>query len=611
MKILLTCIVKGDSEIDEFERMLSSFMPYCDGLVASLTGIDEKFDKTIKLIKKYHGKYLITNPTTHPNIYSKDEKGYFFSNFAEARNTTFELANSMLTIEPYTWYTWADVDDILIGGEQMRMVAEKVAKTEIDDVFFTYWYSVLPNEKGEYTEDGVEIDHLRERLIRPQRFKWVSRLHEVAVPKDGNYKPKSTMYDYNSKEKRTCAWVHIVTKEQAEINLKRNLRILELQVREEKRQDPRTIFYLAKTYYDLKDPQKDKLALLLLDEYREKSGWAEERGNSWEYTGNLYARFGDHYKAIDAYFNGLKEFPQRHMLYLYLAKEYAEVKRFDESDFWLDVVGKLPPPTSRTTIGNPLEVKFMFASLMYNRMMRKMNLPEALTYLKARNKIGKLKDDGMIKTLEELIEMNEAAKNVVLYANWLKKTKNEDKIEHLLKALPYELGKEQFAFQIANQVAKPKIWPKKSIVYYASWGGSHFEGWSPKNVDSQGIGGSERAVIELSKRWAKKGYKVVVYGDPREMEGEYEGVEYRAWYEINWNDTFDTLILWRSPHLLDLPLKANKIFMDLHDVASNLDWTPEREAKVDKVFFKSKYHRDMVPNIADDKAVIISNGISI
>jgi len=81
-------------------------------------------------------------------------------------------------------------------------------------------------------------------------------------------------------------------------------------------------------------------------------------------------------------------------------------------------------------------------------------------------------------------------------------------------------------------------------------------------------------------------------------------------YECNlFNDQFNTLILWRSPHLLDKNIKAKRLYMDLHDVASNLDWTVERVARIDKVFFKSKYHRSMCPNIPDSKAVIISNGI--
>jgi hypothetical protein len=163
-------------------------------------------------------------------------------------------------------------------------------------------------------------------------------------------------------------------------------------------------------------------------------------------------------------------------------------------------------------------------------------------------------------------------------------------------------------YQIANEVMEPRKWGEKTIVYYASFGGKFFEEWNAESLKS-GIGGSETAVIQLAKRWQKLGYEVTVFCDCGDKQGIYEGVIYRPYWEINWNDTFDTLILWRSPHLLDLDIHAKKIFMDLHDVASNLDFTPERVKKLTKVFFKSQYQRKMLPNVPDEKAVIISNGI--
>ena len=122
--------------------------------------------------------------------------------------------------------------------------------------------------------------------------------------------------------------------------------------------------------------------------------------------------------------------------------------------------------------------------------------------------------------------------------------------------------------------------------------------------------GSESAVIYLSKEWVKKGYKVVVYCDCGNNAGIIDGVEYRHYNTINWNDKFSTIIFWRSPHLLDIKvLNAIRIFYDAHDIESIANWTPERVKKVDKVFFKSRWHRKNLPNIPDSKAVIISNGI--
>ncbi len=604
-KILLTCLCKDDSESKRLERMLASFMPYCQGLVVCANGVSGKFNEVKKITAKYKGNFIPADPQNNPGLYSTDEKGVFFSNFAKARALTFVVADSM---EGYDWYTWADTDDILLNGKELQMAADISLKQDIDAVFMTYWYSVRVKKDGSFNENDVQIDHDRERLLRPHMFTWTSRLHEVAVPKDGHYKPKITLYDYSPKEGRKLVWAHITDRETSLNNMERNIRILELQAKEEKYKDPRTLFYIAKTYYDIDDKEHDKKALILLSDYREKSGWAEERANSWEYTANIFARQGNHKAAINALHEAIKEFPNSHMLYLILSKEYSEVGMFEQSDFWLDVVLHLKPPKARTTIGNPLEIKFIAASLKYNQCIRNMQIDDAIYWMKKRLEYGAIEDDGMLKVLEESKELNDAAHNVVLYANWLRKHNHENKIMTLIQSLPYELGSEPFAYVIQNDLKEGKIWPKKTIVYYASFGTQHFESWSPKNLE-KGIGGSETAVIELAKRWVKKGYDVWVFGDPRQDEGDYEGVHYRPWYHLNWKDTFDTLILWRSPHLLDRDIKANRIYMDLHDVASNLDWTEKRVSKVNKVFFKSKYHREMVPNIPDDKVVIISNGI--
>ena len=79
---------------------------------------------------------------------------------------------------------------------------------------------------------------------------------------------------------------------------------------------------------------------------------------------------------------------------------------------------------------------------------------------------------------------------------------------------------------------------------------------------------------------------------------------------INWADEFSTIIFWRSPHLLDIPIKAKNILYDAHDIESMDNWNKARVDKVSKVFFKSKWHRKNLPQIPESKAVVISNGVT-
>jgi len=606
-KILLTAIFKDDSEYPFASRMLESYAPYVSGMVIALTGVSQDFKKLKKLLKTYKAHIIICSPETHPKLYLKHNDVYEFAHFAEARNVTFEYAD---TLEGFDWYTWADVDDVVVGGEDIALVADLALKQSLDMVFFTYWYSIKVKEDGTFNQKDVVIEHLRERLIKPKRCKWISRLHEVCVPKDGNYKPLNSEYRFDPKIKQFTAWAHLSNDERSQQALERNLRILELQAQEEERKDPRTLFYLAKTYKDVGKPGMRDLSEQLLLEYLEMSGWREERGNAYQLLGDISSERGQHEQALDWYYKAMHQAPYHHMTLLALSREYAELGLFEESDAILEIVLKMDTPKARTTISNPLEVQYFASSLKYNQCIRKNDIKGALDWLRIRNKLGNITNDKMVTVLEESLALNDQAKSFFSYAKWLKDKGYTEQIKHLLEAVAPDFQNEAFIQVIANQVQEPRTWKSNEIAYFASWGGPGIAEWTPENL-KEGLGGSETAVIHLSEQWAKLGYTVTVYTDVGEKGGEYNGVTYKHWSTFNWNDMFNILILWRSPHLLDRDIHAHKLYMDLHDVVSQVEWTPERMNKVNKVFFKSQYHRSMLPKLPDEKAEVISNGIEL
>lgn len=579
--------------------MLASFMPHVQGLAVAITGLSGKHQKISKLIKKHKGRIIYTEPVKYPQIYAQDN-GWYFANFAEARNVSFSLAEQMHAENPFDFFVWADADDVLIHGDKLALVAQRAKDNNLDSTFVNYWYSCqVVDEKI----TGVAIEHIRERLLKPGVFKWISRLHEVAVPKDGNYTPKHSLYDEPGEK---MVWAHLPSNERVTDNLRRNIKILELQIKEEERKDPRTLFYLAKTYIDIakldNKPELNQLAIGLLGEYLEKSGWAEERGNAWEYMGNIYTGFGDHRKAIECYQKSIMESPTHHLPYLYLSRAYAELNMHEQAEHWLNMALRMDPPQARTTIGNPMEVKVVASSLKYNEAMRKNKIDDAIYWIKIRNEILK-SDDGLLSVLMDAKSLNEAAMWVFNYAKWLKDNGHADQIGALLDSVAPEMKQEQFVRFISNEIQEPKVWDDKSIVYYCA---SQFAPWNPSK--DEGLGGSESAVKELSKQWVLKGREVTVYANV-EAEGVFDGVTYKHWSSFNAKDSYNVLILWRNVGALDMNFTAKKIIVDLHDVTSNLDFTPERVAKVHKVCVKSNYHRMMIPNVPDEKVSVISNGI--
>ena len=125
-----------------------------------------------------------------------------------------------------------------------------------------------------------------------------------------------------------------------------------------------------------------------------------------------------------------------------------------------------------------------------------------------------------------------------------------------------------------------------------------------------GIGGSESAVIYLAEEWSKLGFQVVVYCDT-DVDRYINGVLYMKYWKINWHDKFNVFILWRTPQLLDLPINARKLFVDLHDICIPELWTKDRCDKADKVFFKSRWHAEQIPQLDEKKRIVISNGITL
>lgn len=150
-----------------------------------------------------------------------------------------------------------------------------------------------------------------------------------------------------------------------------------------------------------------------------------------------------------------------------------------------------------------------------------------------------------------------------------------------------------------------KQWPDRSIAYYIGKRPLVLE----SDIQTRGASGSDSSVFFLTREWAKRGYDVTVYTNCQEKEGIYDGVRYVNYQKMNWYDTFDTLIIWRHPQTLPGNVKANRIWFDWHDIVyAPKKFRLDQLNRFDKIFAKSQYQRHLLPEISDDKFVIINNG---
>ncbi len=157
------------------------------------------------------------------------------------------------------------------------------------------------------------------------------------------------------------------------------------------------------------------------------------------------------------------------------------------------------------------------------------------------------------------------------------------------------------------------------IVFYVGRG---VEAWNPDTAKKNGIGGSETAAIEMSRRLSILGNRVRVFGDckPRDggssLEGTFDGVQYLDVDQYK-NLSCDALISSRKPEAIDdhhnVTRKLSAVWM--HDVHCGDAFSHERALKFDKVFVLSDWHKDHVlkryPYLHPSQMFKTRNGIDL
>jgi len=590
MKIAATFIIKDDSELDSFTKSALSVIPFVDSWHVVANG--EKTAEIEDFVRSHGGDY-------HFLPWNKD--------FSEQRNFIF---STVPKDTDYIW--WQDADDILVGGKYLKECAQMAKKGGKDVVFFAYWYGCrFVGDPSLETFKEVDIEHYRERLIRPGVIEWKGRLHETPVPLPGQ-KNNYTKLTYNEDD-CPIAVMHLSTMADAVGKLERNRKILELQLKEEREDgeaDPRTLLYLMKIYTEEADVTYLKLCLEMGEEYLLKSGWDEERANCCDLMAICYTKLGDYPSAIKFLHKAIEEYPHQPLHYIRLALSYFNMDKFRESKHWLGVASQLDLDSKTAGINNIKELKVLFSQLLlkitYNVDKDLKGAVEAANLLYREQPIEANHQNLLF--LMDLLDLQTASENSKKLLEYLEAIGDQKAAMSVLNSLPIVISEQPWAIKIRHANTPPRIWKENEICYFANFGNKHFEKWDGKSLQ-KGIGGSETAVIELALEWAERGYKVTVYGDPEYM-GEQNGVTYLPWYYFNKADKFNIFIQWRNA-ILAPTIKAKKFYVDLHDVINQVDYSDEVMNAIDGIFFKSQYHRKMLPKLPEQKAFIVGNGIRV
>lgn len=566
--ISLHCIAKDQG--DQIERIIRDYEKYFDYLDFA---VDSR-KVCDALSKKYSGKIRF--------FHFKDRLKSGRISFADKRNFLHKQCKTK-------YYFRLDTDDTIINPEKISEVVKRADEEDITVVCTYYDYS---RDKWGNTNAA----HYRETIIRnTNNVFWNKPIHENIIPVD----PSNFILIHDD----TVKIHHNIDAGHSEESLKRNFEYLLEEYKENGDEtDPRTLAYLGRSYMGFGDFEK---AIYFLVQHIKRSGWNEDRYLSWCQLSHIYRLIGDYQRSIGSAFEAMQELPDYPDAYFELHDTYFNQEKWKKSIEWaLMGMSKKKPDTNMLI--DPSAYTWRPTISLATCYYQIGEFDKALACFKEAEKY--------VPTLDWIKEHKKAFEDAVYHKryvekfNWMlafTKERDNERVVDLVKSVPQELWEHPIIARARNTILPPKEWGKDEVVIFC---GHTWEPWSPKSVES-GIGGSEEAAINLSKSLTHLGYKVTVYNDCGNDEGEYEGVTYRQATKFNPYDHFNILVSWRS-NIFTYGVEAKQKIIWVHDLPINLALTKKTVQGFDKIVVLSEYHASLLPEcVPKEKIYISTNGL--
>jgi glycosyltransferase involved in cell wall biosynthesis len=511
--------------------------------------------------------------------------------FAKARNFNFSQAKT-------DWILWLDADDTLENGNNLRNLVEKANQIGVDGLYLPYRYQVEP-----MTQKDVVV-HSKLRAVKNGKYAWteIAPIHENLFPIDKSQ--SKVAYDETVKVR------HWRDESSFKDSGKRNIRILEaLRAKElaAGKPDQRTIFLLGREY----DGQgnKDK-AIEYLKLYLTKDKYGGDALQANGILATIYERMGDFGTELDYAFDCVKALPDHPLGYINVARAYSNLGEYKLVIDWIKKSMEQDYDISDGTMQLPYQVERQQAFLLADAMAELEEYDKAAEALKKYLNWANSEDTQLIYEHVGYYQAQSIVKkqreSFTILSNIALKTNRYEALKGLLLSMygEAELSKESLRLQRAVGMGVER---QNNITIFC---GLSAEEWDDKSLEV-GLGGSETAVVEMSRRWANMGYEVHIYNTVSEPRS-YGNVKYFPYNQINWADKFDIFISWRNPLVVkNMDISARKKYIWLHDVPNPMDYNKKLTEKVDRIIVLSEFHRNLLPAVSQDKFYISRNGIDI
>ncbi len=561
-KISLCIIVKD--EVEELDRCLKSIHKYVDEIVVAWNGTNIE---TNRVLIKYNARII---------------KHKWTGNFSEARQISFDNAK-------YEYVMWLDADDTFIDPERIRGLLAHFDDSRMGALWMYYDY-----ERDD--DDNTTMAVWRERIIKKKWFKWAGVVHEENL--------KTTDCIQAKIEKRICHVKHHPAKDRIEKSGARNLEISAKQYLKEheiNEVDAINVWNYAKS---LNAMNKIEDALDIFNEFIQITESDCHRYEALCEAAKILRKLRKYDLSMDYNLQAQKLKPEWPYSYFGLAKAYFCVSDWNSVIHYTNLGFRCKDPSEVAPMAfdpmsitiRPLE-PLVYALVQLGKFKEALTATEKALLFIPSNKYFKNWRKEMVKAIErERIE--ESCLNICEHLE----LEDKSKLENFSKCLPSSVEDHPVFVRLRNKFNSKG--GKNRIVIYC---GSSYELWDPLSANS-GIGGSEEAVINMSKQLAKLGWNVEVYNNCLEP-GNYDGVSWQGFWGYDKDQSCEIFISWRDTRPIMLAPKESYCILWLHDVWEKSNFTEQELDRVDKIFVLSNWHRRCMPDIEDDKFFVTRNGI--
>jgi glycosyltransferase involved in cell wall biosynthesis len=565
MKLALHIIAKD--ETDQLVRICKEYGQYFDEIAIA-------YDSDVDLLRQ--NLKWFKNVKIYPYKWIDD--------FADKRNFLVDKTES-------DYYLRLDTDDSIANPEYIRRVFDEASSSDVDVVYIPYIYS--------QDQDGnCNAKHWRETIIKKSKnCYWKKPVHENIYIEDQKI--------FNGVKDKRLQIIHNITPDHAEKSAERNYRILLKEFeRDGDNTDLRTIAYLGRMLIGWGEHKK---ALYFLEKLAQQSGWDDDKYYAFIHMAQCHLHLKDTNLAIACCNEAMSvntEFPDA---YLTLCEIYIDRKDFKKALHW-GLIGLSKPEPDTLFVLDPSLYTYRAVMNIAIAYYGTGDFEKAKRFYDKASQIAPSNEfiQSQRKLFEDGIENQEYFKKLAWLVCYLKE-KDKDKLTSLIHSIPKNMLKDERIMSLRHKFLPPKTWDDKSV---AIWCGETYEEWAPPSV-VKGVGGSEEAVIYLSKELQQLGYKVTVYNNCGDFEGEYSGVQYKPFHDFNVNDTHNIVISWRR-NVFTGAIKAKRKLIWLHDVPSPGQFPKGCEKNFDKIIVLSEYHKSLLPDtLPNDKIFVSSNGINL